>query len=191
MFALLLTGCASDEPRPEPLQLSYRELGPITLNLQNFNIIDRTANTPQRPPYVGHRFQPTLASAVNRWALDRIQAVGSNGGFATLIIKEASVAERPLATKGELFTREQASKYQGRIEVDIEARAPDGSTALASANAVHAVTLPEEASDAEKYAAYTKLLNSLMANLNRSLESSMRQHMGRFITGQPVSGAIQ
>ena len=56
MFALLLTGCASDEPRPEPLQLSYRELGPITLNLQNFNIIDRTANTPQRPPYVGTGF---------------------------------------------------------------------------------------------------------------------------------------
>lgn len=188
---LLLTGCASDEPRPEPLQLSYRNLGQINLNLKNFNIINRAANVPQRPPYVGHQFQPTLAEAVNRWAMDRVQAVGSEGGFATLIIKDASVTQKPLATDGKLFTREQASKYQGRIEVDIEAKAPDGSYGMATANAVHAVTLPEDATDAEKYAAYTLLLNKLMANLNSSLEKSMRQHLGRFMVGQPVSGSVE
>lgn len=188
-FALcaFLAACSSD-PRPDPIRLDYSSLGKIYLDSQDLRIIDRSKGTPQWSPYVGHLFKPTLADAVNRWAADRMQAVGQMG-HATFIIKDASVTEQSLATASDfesLFTRQQASKYIGRIEVSVEAQSPsDGTVAMANANATHAITLPESPTETEKYEAYRKLLNALMAELNRNLDQSIHEHMSKFVLSDP------
>ncbi len=183
----LLAACSSDS-RPEPITLDYSQLGKIYLDANDLRIVNRAKSAPQWSPYVGHLFEPKLTDAVNRWAADRLQATGQMG-HATLIIKDANVTEQSLATASDfesMFTRQQASKYIGRIEVSLEAQSPvDGSVSMASAQATHAVTLPEAPTEDEKYDAYARLLSSLMTELDKNLDRAIRSHMSRFVLSGP------
>ncbi|MDD5585393.1 MAG: hypothetical protein PHY92_00360 [Alphaproteobacteria bacterium] len=180
----LLAACASEPAPLPPLQLDYATLGKIYLNTQDLRVIDRSTSMPQRPPSVGHLFRPTLSEAVNRWARDRIQAAGS-AGHATLIIREAGVTEHrlPELTGVETwFTREQESKYLGKIDVELAAQSPvNKATGTATAHATFAITLPEDPTDIEKNAAYRQLLDGLMKDLNQKMELAIREHMAHFI----------
>lgn len=179
---MLLSACAI-EPMPDPIMLNYAHMDRIYLATQDLRIIDRAQNTPKWEPYVGHKFTPTLTDAIYRLAGDRLQAVGKKG-HARLIIKDISVVEQPIEQTNDMrgyFTRGQASKYIGRVEVSLEAQSSRGTINIATAHAVHSVTLPEDPSEAEKYRAYTKLLNNLVANLNTHLETAIRRHMKRFL----------
>ena len=181
-LVLLLAACSS-EPRVEPIRLDYTTLGKIQLNTSDLRIINRTQNTPQYQPYVGHQFKPTLVEAVQRYASDRLHASGGMG-HATLIIKDANVTEQSMATSSDfesMFTRQQASKLIGRVEVSLEAQSPtDGAVGMANAHAVYSVSLPEDPSQVERQEAYRKLLTTLMSDLNRELERSISTHMTRF-----------
>ena len=55
------------------------------------------------------------------------------------------------------------------------------SYALASAEASRWVSLPEDPSTAERKEAYYSLLNSLMRDLGKNLESSIQAHMQDFV----------
>lgn len=188
----MLAACSS-EPVLPPLQLDYSNLGKIYLDSQDLRIINRAGSTPQWAPYVGHQFKPTLTDAIYKLAADRLQAAG-NLGHATLIIKDANITEQSMATSSDfesLFKRQQASKYIGRIEVSLEAQSPtDAAVGIANANAVHAVTLPEDPTDVEKAEAYRKLLAALMTTLNNNMEQAIRNHMARFVMSGPRSDKI-
>jgi hypothetical protein len=189
---LLLAACSSD-PNPEPMRLDYSNLSKIQLNTQDLRIINRAKNTSQAVPYVGHTFKPTLVEAVNHLAAERINTVGRLG-HATLIIRDASVTEQPLDMASDLeslFTRQQATKYIGRVEVSLEAQSPSsGAISVANAHAVHAVTLPEDPTEIERYAAYEKLVNTLMDNLNSQLEKSIYSHMSGFVVNGSAVPAL-
>ena len=201
LLVLALAACASSpEPVPPQKQLDYSALGRLGVEAQDIRVINRTYALPQLAAYVGQTTKPTLVDAVNRWVSDRMQAVGS-AGHVIVIIKNADVTEskipHPDSGIGSWFTRQQGSQYLGHIEVTVEAQSPTGGTAIASATASHAVSLPEEPTQAEKYRAYVKLLDSLMVDLNQALEQSIHEHMGAFLvslapsqsdTGAPVSG---
>ncbi len=188
--ALVLLAACSSDPRPEPITLDYSQLGKIYLNAQDLRIVNRAKSAPQWSPYVGHLFEPKLSDAINRWAADRLQAAGQMG-HATLIIKDANITEQSLATSSDfesLFTRQQASKYIGRLEVSVEAQSPvDGYVGMATAHATHAVTLPESPTEEEKYDAYARLLNSLMTELDKNLDRAIRSHMSRFVLSGPAA----
>lgn len=185
----LLAACSSDS-RPEPITLDYSQLGKIYINAQDLRIVNRAKSAPQWSPYVGHLFEPKLTDAINRWAADRLQAAGQMG-HATLIIKDANVTEQSLATSSDfesMFTRQQASKYIGRVEVSLETQSPsDGTVGMATAHATHAVTLPESPTEEEKYEAYGRLLTSLMTELDRNLDRAIRSHMSRFLLSGPTA----
>lgn len=178
----LLSACAF-ERMPPPVVLDYTNMNRIYLDVKDLRIIDRATKTPRWAPYVGHEFAPTLTDALYRLAGDRLQAVGTKGR-AKLVIKDVSVMEQPIQTSttfDKMFTREQGSKYIGRVEVSLEAFAPRGVVRVATAHAVHSVTLPEDPSEAEKYRAYSKLLNNIVNDLNLQLDKAIRSHMKRFI----------
>jgi len=181
-FAVLLAACSS-EPMQSPLHIDYSSFGKTVLDTQDIRIVDRSKGMPQWAPYVGHLFHPTMVEVLNRYGSDRLQA-GGHMGHATLIIKDASLTEQPLQIEkglSHMFDRQQASKYIGRVEISLEAQSSDGTVGFASAYATHEVTLPEEATSDEKYAAYKTMMAALMQDMNVSFEKSMRDHMSRFI----------
>lgn len=190
-FCVALAACASEPPRPSPIQMDYSSLGKIYLDTQDMKVIDRTYSTSQRAHNVDRMFKPKLVEAINRWSSDRLQAVGTTG-HATFIIKEANIVEQGLPVDSGFdgwFKRQQDRKYTGRIEVEVEAQTPiGGRRAFASAYAIHAITLPEKPTEAEKSSAYKTLLEALMSELNQKIEISMREHMASFIVEKPQGG---
>ncbi|MGE4351727.1 MAG: hypothetical protein AB7E52_06015 [Bdellovibrionales bacterium] len=186
-LSVLLAACSS-EPRPVPLTLDYTNLGKIYLNTADLRIINRAQNVPQWAPYVGHKLQPKLTDAIYRLVGDRLQAAGQLG-HATLIIKDANVTEQPLQMANDfesMFTRQQASKLIGRIEISLETQSPvDGSIAISTAHAVHSVSLAEDPTDYERQEAYNLLVTKLMAEINNQLEKGINQHMRNFVLTNP------
>jgi hypothetical protein len=191
-MGLALVSCSTPEPPPTPMQLDFSSMGKLYLTTEDVRVVNRAYSTPERPPYVGHLFEPRLADAINQWGVSRLQAVG-RAGHATLIIKDASVMQQSLPTEGGMdswFTRQQASKYIARVEVAFEAQNPEErTTGLASANAVHAATLPEEPTEAEKYATYKALVEAVIKDLNQAFTQSIKERMGRFLTTGTTPGA--
>ncbi len=187
-LGVALAGCAA-EPKPiAPLAPDFASLGKIYIDTQDMRILDRSYSVPKWSPYVGHDLQPKLADAVKRWADDRLQAVGMMG-HTTLIIKDASVSRQLLPVSTELsgmFTREQAYKLVGHVEVTVDSQSPvNNMTGIATANAAHYVTLPEDPTANELQAAYNALVTKIMADLNVNLERAMRDHMPRFLVAAP------
>ncbi|MCL2469709.1 MAG: hypothetical protein FWF24_05715 [Alphaproteobacteria bacterium] len=181
-FCCFLASCAGTGG-PYPDSLDFKDLGRIYLNVGDLRIVTGSTS-PNWAPFIGQSFKPTLVEAVQQWADDRIQTTGTMG-HATLTIKDASVTEQPLAIESswtDLFTRQQVTKYIGRVEVSLTAQRPwDGKMGMASAYAIYEITLPEKADAAERKEAYRKLLISLMHDLDREMEKAIHKHMTLFI----------
>lgn len=189
VLSVALTACAS---APQAPQVKPPAPVAIELNTQDVRIINRAYAVPQSSPYIGHLFTPTIIESVEGWAKGSLHAAGSSG-HATVIVKDASLTERPVV-KDEGMTswmwRQQAKKYIGRVEVEISAQSPRGDTGVATAHAVHSVTLPENPTEEEKSVAYQKLLTALMRDLDASARQAMRDHMSHFIVKTEPSAAL-
>lgn len=181
VLALALTACAS-EPQPAPIALDFSRYGKITLNTADIQTINRADGYARSTMSVA--FRPSLVEALNKWVADRV-AVRGEAGHTTVIIKKASLTQQALPMEdgmGSWFKRQQERKYVAEVEMDIEAQSPVGGlTGFATARAVHAVTIPEDATEMEKYDAYRLALDATMADFNDAMERSMRSHLTRFI----------
>ncbi len=179
----LLSACAQ-EPPPRVVP----QIGPasrINLDVQSVALTDRSGMQPANSPYMTNHFQPTIAESIRQWAGDHLQAVGTTGS-ALVIIKDATLTSQPMPHSDSWFTREQATKYTARAEVEVEIKGRADSYALASAQATRFETLPENPTDIERQNAYMTVLNGLMHDLGQSLDTSIRSHMQNFIITAPM-----
>lgn len=187
-FALILSLAACADDMKPPVQYTRTTESKIALDVRVISLADRSL-TPGSNGYAGNNFSPTISEAVKQWASDRLQAVGQTGD-AIVIIKDASLTAQPLATKTGMdswFTRQQGLKYVGHVQVAVEAKSGD-SFAVTDASATRTLTLPENPTDAEKRDAYATMLNGLMKDLERNLDSGIQSHLNRFITTMPTYG---
>ena len=185
---LALTACSYEQAPPV---VTGHVLPPkIALNVRAINLADRSGIQPPNSPYNANHFTPTIAEAIKKWASDRLQAVGQNGQ-AIIVIKDASLTAQPLPVKSGFdswFTRQQGLKYMGHADVSIEASG-SGGFAVTDASASRVLTLPENPTAIEKQDAYFTMLNGLMEDLGKNLDSGIQAHMGNFITTAPVYGS--
>lgn len=189
LLSVALTACAA-APQVPPVKLP--EPVAVTLNTQDVRVINRAYAIPQSAPYIGHLFTPTVIDAVDNWAKNGVRAAGSDG-HATIVVKDASLTERPLVMDEGMtrwMWRQQSKKYIARVEVEITAQSPRGDTGVATAHAVHAVTLPEDPTEEEKSVAYQKLLTALMRALDASARQAMQEHMSHFIVKTETPAAM-
>ncbi|MGE0109436.1 MAG: hypothetical protein AB7S81_06715 [Bdellovibrionales bacterium] len=178
---LTLAACASPEPPIRPIAMNFEDLPSINLNTRDLQIIDRSRFTPQNLPYISHMFTPTVNATLHKIVNTRLHARGQ-AGHAAFIIKEAYIRQDPLPIEDKLFTREQAIKYTGHIEVELEAQSPAYvGMAKTTVLAEHHVTLPEDPTEYEKHEAYRKLLSALMTHLNQNLDQGIKEHMSNFL----------
>jgi len=183
LFVLFVTACSTGEPGTPPLA-DYNGLSKINLDVAGINIVDRSSGTAAKSEI----FQPTIEEAVRRWADSRFRAVGTTGQ-AVVVIKNADIQtlNMPLGVGiDDWFTRQQAAKYNGHVEVEVEARGVEG-YGVAHAEATRYVTVPEHPSDAERRKAYNAMLGGLMADLNENLDQNIQQHMQDFIVTAPLA----
>lgn len=181
-FLLFLSACA--ETPPPAVKLDVDASPKINLDVLTVAVIDRSAPSLADSPYAANNFQPTIANALKRWATEKLVAVGSTGE-AIVVIRDASLKAQGLPHTDDLFTRQQASKYTGHAEIEIEVSGRAGHGHV-SAEAAHFETLPEEPSALERQNAYTKVLNALMHDIGNNLRGAIRDHIGNFVITAPI-----
>ena len=181
-LALVVAACAPPPPPPIP-DLSYGHLGAIRLDVARFEIAV-TYDPPLAAPNVEHIFPTTPAAAAERWALDRIQAVG-DVGWARFIVREAGVTETALDPEGGLkgaFTDAQSERYEGVLDVVLEIRSDRGfRDAYVEARSMRTQTVAEDISVNDRRRVFFEMTEGLMAEVNAQLEDRIREHLAKYM----------
>lgn len=176
---LAVSACASKAPtRPTP-HFSFDQQAPI--NLDAAEVLFQNNYVPaQDPNSVELDFPKTLSQSIGHWVNSRLVAKGDMGGTVTVTINEAGVTKSDLPiTKGVegWFTVDQSEKYTAKIAVTIEALGIPAGNQSGQISAQRSVTVPENASLAQRENAWVKLTQAIMEDFNGSAERFFYNNM--------------
>jgi hypothetical protein len=182
--AVVLVACQTPAPQPLQLpQLTFGHLPAYNLDIASIEVENRY-QAPLASPNIDHLMPVTPAAAAERWARDRLRAVGSTGR-AVFVIKDGRVTETVLPKTPGLtgfFTKEQTGRYDAVIDVEIEIRGERGyRDAVVSGRAQRSQTVREDASPNDRQRVMYELTEKLMADLNATLEASIRQNLPKYL----------
>lgn len=182
-LGLLLTACQSPPPEPVFPQIGFAHKETLRLDVGSVEIVQ--AYRPRLgPPNVEHLFPQPPAPVADRWARERLLAMGGPRR-AVVTIRDASVIEVPLPRTGGVkgaFTTDQTERYEGRVAVEVAIIEPDGRrSAVAEAIATRSTTVPEDATLAEREATWFRLTEQLMADFDAEMERQIRGSLGGYL----------
>lgn len=182
---LLLAGCESTPPTPYHAELSFSHLGRIRLDVARVEVATRYV-PPLTSPNVEHRAPVPPYTAMRRWAGQRLKAAGRRYS-ANLVILDASIKGVPVGVKGgmkNIFTREQSTRYDGRVAVLLEILDGGGrQLAFVTARASRSATVAEGASIVAREKVWFALTEDMLGELDRRLEREIRRHFRDYIVG--------
>jgi hypothetical protein len=178
---LLIAGCASVAPqRPVFPELSYAHLAPLRFDAGKVTVVEEYV-APLKRPNVEHEMPLRPSAAAVRWANDRVKAAGGSARTVRVTVKKAGVVETELPRSTGLrrmFTTEQAQRYDAELELIVEVLSDRGlREGFASAQARRSTTVAEDITLAEREKVYFTLVEQMMADIDRELESNIRQYM--------------
>jgi hypothetical protein len=178
---LALGACETTVPRSGFPEIGFAHLPPINVAVGRVDVV-RAYAPPSKAPNVDHMFPVTPAATAERWARDRLKAVGGPGVLRAVIVN-AAVVEVPLKQSGGLkgaFTTEQSERYDGEIEIRLEIETP-GATANVTSRAQRRRTVPENISLADREKIWFQMVEAMMIDLNESLERQARKNFAGWI----------
>ncbi len=181
-IVLVLSACASAPVRVLP-EITFADSPRIGLDVARIEIVQRYQPT-YSDPYVEHLFPREPASVIRRWAEDRLVARGASG-TATLVIVNAAVTEEALARdpglRG-LVTIEQSERYQAEFAVRLEIAHPASrSSGTTNALARRSITVPENASLADRERIWFELTENTMRDLDAKFEQEVTTGLPQFL----------
>jgi hypothetical protein len=183
-LAVGLSGCT--QPTPPGAQfadITFQQFPRYSFAVGKIEIV-REYVPPGAPPNVEHQFPVTPLQMAERWALDRLTAVGGPGELR-YVIKRAGVVETQLPRTTGIrgaFTTDQAQRYDGVVEVEIEIRNERGyRDGLVTARAERRQSVAEDISLADRERAWYAMTEGLGRDLNQELERNIQVGLTRFL----------
>jgi hypothetical protein len=181
---VVLSGCT--QPAPPGAQfadITFQQFPRYSFAVGKIEIV-REYMSPGAPPNVEHQFPVTPMQMAERWARDRLDAVGGPGELR-YVIKRASVVETQLPRTTGIrgaFTTDQAQRYDGVVEVEIEIRNERGyRDGLVTARAERRQSVAENISLADRERAWYSMTEGLGRDLNQELERNIQVGLTRFL----------
>ncbi len=176
-------GCELSPSGNEFAEITFRHIPQIRLDVREIEVEFRYL-PPNQDPNVDHRFPDRPMDATARWARDRLVAAGP-ARRARFIIGNAAVTETRLETKGGVagaLTIEQTERYEGRIEVELQIIADNGAVeGTVTAQITRSSTAAEDLTLNEREQMWYRMTESMMKDLDAQLDSTIKQHLYRFI----------
>lgn len=176
------TACTTPPPATTHAQLTFGHQTPIRLAVEKVEIV-RAYAPPMRAPNVEHRFPTSPMKAAERWAADRLQAMGGTA-IARFVILDAKVIEEKLPTTGGLggyFTIDQSARYTAALSVRLEIIGEKGKRlAFAEAKAFRDQSVPENASVNMREDYWFRLTEALIKDFDREMETAIQAHLAGF-----------
>ena len=179
----MLVACQTPDPEPVFPQLSYAHFGTIPLDVKRIEVV-RGYALPAKKPNVEHLFPVSPMASAERWVRDRLKAAG-RAGVAQATISRASVIEVPLKrTQGVrgVFTKDQAERYDGLIEMTVRILGDDGrQKASVMSRAERSRTVAEDISLIDREKVWFEMTEAMMNDLNASLQRQINTHLRAFV----------
>lgn len=183
IFTAALAGCATEPPSSSFAELRYTHLPRISLAAASLEVA-QLYRAPGKAPNVEHRFPTSPGAAAARWARDRLRAAGGSN-LVRVSILNASVIEVPLERSSGLqgmFTKDQAERYDGTLQVRIEMLAPNRRRlAMVESRATRSRSVSEDITLAERERVWFRLTEDMMNDINSSLESQIRKYFADWL----------
>lgn len=178
-----LAACESVPPRQQFPQITFDHLPKLNLDVARIDVV-RAYKTPGAKPNVEHLFPVEPAAMAERWARQRLRAVGT-GGSARATVVQAAVIEVPLARTTGLrgaFTTDQSERYEGVLEMKIELTASGGrARAAVTARTELSLTVPENISLDKREKLWFRMTEEMANQLNVLLEREIRKHFKAYL----------
>lgn len=178
-----LAGCATPAPETGFPEIAFSHIPPIRLDVARIEVV-QAYRAPGVRPNVEHLFPAVPAMVAERWAHQRLKAVGKSG-VARVTVVDAAVIEVPLKRTTGLkgaFTTDQAERYEAVIEVKIDIVAAGGrERATVSARAARSRTAAENITVRGRQKLWFELTGALANDLNASLERQIRANFARWL----------
>ncbi len=178
-IGLGVAACESDVRVQKLPELTFTHLGSIKLNVSRLETALRY-KAPLKKPNVEHLMPVQPATAMQRWAKDRLIKTGPSG-VARFTIHEASVIEEKLRMDSSftgVFTKQQSERYTGRVEASLEVFDARGKRlGFASANAVRSKTVREDATLNDREKLWFDLVEELMKEFDREMVKNIKTHL--------------
>jgi hypothetical protein len=179
-----LTACT--QPAPPGAQfadITFQQYPRFTFAVGKIEIVREYA-PPGAPPNVDHEFPVSPMQMAERWAHDRLSAVGGPGELR-YVIKRASVVETQLPRTTGIrgaFTTDAGQRYEAVLEVEIEVRNERGyRDGLVTARAERRQSVLENISLAERERTWFTMTEGLGRDLNQELERNIQIGLVRFL----------
>lgn len=187
LLSLSLFGCSSPPPPATRFpDITFQQYPKINFTVGRIEIV-RDYVPPLHAPNVEHLFPASPMQVAERWAKDRLNAVGGPGEVR-YVIKRASVVEtnlpRTTGIRG-AFTNDQTQRYDAVVEVELEIRNERGyRDGIVTARADRRQSVAEDSSPADRERAWFAMTEALAHELNDALDSKIHSELQRFIASQ-------
>ncbi len=183
LVVLALGACQTPPPVQRFPTLTYGHLDRLHLDAAALEVVSEYTS-PMKAPNVEHLFPTPPGTALERWAADRLEAVGRRG-IARFIIKDARGTATPLTIDKGLtgaFKKEQSVRYEASVEVLLEIVDERGfRKGFSAARVTRTRTLTEGATLNERDKTWFELTEALMNDFNAEMEKNVRQYLGGFL----------
>lgn len=190
LVALLLVlglacACSTTVNRPTVQKQDFAGQPPLVLSVARIEVVENY-QSPLTEPNVEHSFPTTPAAAFKKWLGERIKADGQNDTLR-VTIEDARAVRVPLPRTEGLegaFTTDQVERIDATIAVLIEVVNKGGVTAsFITAKAQRSRTLPEGLSLNERDKIYQEITESLVNDLNATIEQNIRRTLAKYLEG--------
>ena len=163
--------------------LRYTHLPTISLAVARIEVINNHQPSTKKPR-VESEFPVSPAKVASNWLIDRLSAVGGTDVVRATVTK-ARVVEVPLKRSTGIrgaFTNDQSERYDATLALKIDILDSRGNLlGTVSSQAKRSQTVSEDSSLAEREQVWFRMVESMMTDLNRSLEKQVRQHFSRWL----------
>jgi hypothetical protein len=182
--ALLLVACETvPPPRPTFPDIRFTQKPPLRIDAAGLDI-ERAYRATLQAPNVEHLFPVTPERAMENWARDRLQPVGTSRRVRVRIL-DASVKEIELpktpGVRG-AFTTDQAQRYDATAEMTVDLMGERGFPERSvAAKASRSRTVPENITPNDRERVWYELTQALMTDLDAELERQIRANFGFYL----------
>lgn len=178
-----LAACESAAPRQQFPELTFEHLPKLDLDVARIEIV-HAYQAPGARPNVEHLFPVTPAAIAERWARQRLRAVGAGGSVRATVV-QAAVIEVPLQRTTGLrgaFTTDQSERYEGVLEMKIELTASGGrARAAVTARTELSLTVPENISLNKREKLWFRMTEEMANQLNVLLEREIKKYFKAYL----------
>lgn len=180
-LACLLAACEMSVPTRSFPEIGFAHKPPYKLDVAQIEVETPVQPAPEKGTVL-HELPVSLTGVAERWAKQRLEAVGQNG-TAVVRIERARVVEERLEKTGGVrgaFTTDQTERYIGNLEISISI-ADNRGQAMARAAASRTRTVAEDATLADRERLWFEMVEQLARGVDAQMDQQIPAHLAAYL----------